>query len=122
MDNYSLRRVSKKDENLILLWANDKDTRESSFNSEIIKKSEHNKWLKKKLEDLNTCMWIFEHNHIPSGLVRFEKINDDAVLNYQISPDKRRKGFASIIEKDFSVALLFLILIKFKIILIDSRC
>ena len=41
-------------------------------------------------------MWIFEHNHIPSGLVRFEKINDDAVLNYQISPDKRRKGFASI--------------------------
>ena len=41
-------------------------------------------------------MWIFEHNHIPSGLVRFEKINDDAALNYQISPDKRRKGFASI--------------------------
>ncbi len=95
LDNYSLRTVSKADEELLFYWANDPETRKSSFNSNVIKESEHKKWLRDKLENPNICMWIFEHNCVPSGLIRLEKNNGDAILNYQIAPEKRRKGLAS---------------------------
>jgi UDP-2,4-diacetamido-2,4,6-trideoxy-beta-L-altropyranose hydrolase len=94
-ENYSLRTASKADEELLLYWANDPETRKSSFNSNIIKESDHKIWFRDKLENPNVCMWIFEHKHVPLGLVRIEKNNGDAILNYQIAPEKRRKGLSS---------------------------
>ena len=98
-NNIYLRTVNEADEALLLHWANDPETRKWSFNSNIIKQSEHKNWFSTRLLNINVRMWIFEHNDEPSGLVRLEKSNGSVTLNYLIAPEKRRRGLASIMLK-----------------------
>ena len=83
-DTLLLRKVTAADEKLLLLWANDPETRKWSFNSKAITPLGHKKWLKNKLNDQNVLMWILEDNNRPAGLVRLEKENNEIVLNYMI--------------------------------------
>ena len=93
-DTLFLRKVTVDDEKLVLLWANDPETRKWSFNSNAITSSGHKKWFKSKLNEQNALMWIFEDNNRPAGLVRLEKENNEVVLNYLIAPKERGKGLA----------------------------
>ncbi len=95
-DTLLLRKVTAADEKLVLLWANDPETRKWSFNSNAITPSGHKKWFKSKLNDQNVLMWILEDNNRPAGLVRLEKENNEVVLNYLIAPKERGKGLAKI--------------------------
>ena len=83
------------DEKLLLLWANDSETREWSFNSNTITPSEHKKWLKSKLNSQNVLMLMLEYENRPSGLVRLERDDDEVVLSYMIAPEERGQGLAS---------------------------
>ena len=94
-ENHSFRDVYESDENLLFLWSNDPETRKNSFDSNFIKRKEHNKWFKKKLNDPNVIMWLFLCNQIPIGLVRFEKNENYLILNYQICPKSRQQGYAA---------------------------
>ena len=94
-DHISLREVLVSDEKLLLNWSNDPQTRKWSFNSNTIIPSEHKIWFKNKLNNQNVLIWILENDNKPAGLVRLEKDNDKAVLNYLICPEERGKGLAS---------------------------
>ncbi len=83
------------DEQLLLFWANDPETRKWSFNSNTINPSEHKKWFKSKLNSPNILMLILEYENRPAGLVRLEKEGNEVVLNYLIAPDERGQGLAS---------------------------
>ena len=93
--NLILRKVTKSDEDLLFNWANDSDVRKWSFSKHFIKLDEHAKWFKKKYNDPNVLMWIFEVNNDPEGLVRLEKENNKVLLNYLIAPQSRGKRLAT---------------------------
>jgi len=94
INKFLLRTVNNKDESLLLKWANEPEVRQWSFNNNIISKQEHTFWFKKKLNDKNVIMWIFEYNNFPAGLVRIEKNNNKAILNYMICSEFRGKKLA----------------------------
>ncbi|MDP7622251.1 MAG: GNAT family N-acetyltransferase, partial [SAR324 cluster bacterium] len=56
---------------------------------------EHKVWFKKKLNNENTLMWVFEIENIPGGMVRLEKEDNEIILNYLIAPESRGRGLAS---------------------------
>ena len=80
---------------LLLDWANDSETRKSSFNSNKINISDHKNWFRTKLNSKDTLMLILKYKNRNAGLVRFEKYEKEVILNYQIAPKDRGKGLAS---------------------------
>ena len=94
-NNIYLRTVNEADEALLLHWANDPETRKWSFNANSITHSEHKKWFERKLNALNVLMFILENENKPAGLVRLEKEDNNAIINYLIAPEERGKGLAS---------------------------
>lgn len=94
--NVSLRETVSNDESLLLSWANDPVVRSGSFNKNKIKKNEHSQWFKEKLNDTSVLMWIFEVNNKSAGIVRLHKINNQAILSYQIASPFRGKGLAKL--------------------------
>ena len=57
LENHSFRDVYESDGNLLHLWSNDPETRKNSFNSNFIKRKEHEGGL--KLNDPNVIMWLY---------------------------------------------------------------
>lgn len=96
-DSLFLRGIKTDDEKLLFNWANDPETRKWSFNSNSISPAEHSKWFKSKLNSSNVLMLILEYENRPVGLVRLEREDNEAILNYLIAPEERRKGLAKII-------------------------
>lgn len=98
MNELSFRQVNPDDVDLIYEWANDKDTRAASFNSEPIIYENHVAWFNKKLDDVNTIFCILMDDDIPVGSVRLELLKKDDSsteyqINYQIAPNMRNKGY-----------------------------
>ena len=93
-DPLFLRKVIPSDEEFLFNWANDSETRKWSFNSKAITPGEHKEWFESKIDNPNVVMWILEKLNTPAGLVRLEKKDEAAVLNYLIAPDERGKGLA----------------------------
>lgn len=107
MADLAFREVNIDDVDLIYEWANDKETRNASFNSEPIIYEQHVSWFKNKLKDEKVIFKILMDNDIPVGSVRLELIdNTDSLsdfsktsislayqINYQIAPSMRGKGY-----------------------------
>jgi UDP-2,4-diacetamido-2,4,6-trideoxy-beta-L-altropyranose hydrolase len=92
----SLRKISPNDEEMLLRWANDPVVRSGSFSRSNISRKEHHSWFSNKLNDLNMLMFIFEFDMCPSGLVRFEKDNNnEVIISYQLAQSARGKKLAS---------------------------
>ena len=94
-DSFFLRKVTTADQKILLLWANDSETRKWSFNPNAIVPYEHIKWFNSNLMSPNVRMLILENENRPAGLVRLERKDDEVVLNYLIAPEERGKGLAS---------------------------
>ena len=90
-----LRKVDFTHEDLLFKWANDNEVRNWSFNKKAISIEDHKEWFMKKINNKNVLMLIFEFNHIPAGLVRFERNKNMAILNYMISNNFRGKKLAT---------------------------
>ena len=86
-----LRKIVDSDKELIFDWANDKTTRENSFNPQIIDFETHSAWFDKKIKDENALYFIGEINSQPVGIVRFDKENENSAL-VGISIDKNFRG------------------------------
>ena len=91
----SFRNANKTDEILLFNWINDPDVRKWSFRNDPIPLDEHKNWFKKKIDDPDTLLWIYEYNNSPVGMVRLEKNNNEIILNYLLSLESRGKGLAS---------------------------
>lgn len=70
------RQVTEADEQLLLEWANDPETRNNAFCKSRISPEEHHKWFHGHLRDKNNCqMYVVEtEDRIPVGQVRFQRI------------------------------------------------
>ena len=80
-----MRRITDDDAQLIFKWANDDDVRNNAINKHKIKWNDHINWFNKKLQFPDTFMFIGFLKHEPVGQIRFDKENDDYVIDYSIA-------------------------------------
>lgn len=91
-DGLYLRKVDETDCELIFYWANDKDTRDNSFNSDKIDWAEHKEWFRKKISSTED-FYILKSYEENIGQVRIDKTDSGLVLNYSIDKSYRGKGY-----------------------------
>lgn len=93
------------DAELLWLWANDLETRQSAFNKSPISYADHIEWLKRKLASDATRTWIFLDHGVPIGQVRFDIVGDVAEIDISVAPGHRGRGYGRAMLMD-AVALL----------------
>lgn len=89
-----VRHARLSDEALLLIWANDPETRQNSFSPDHIPAEDHRRWFYNRLRNLDGCrLYIVEtEDRIPIGQVRFEKNDHKWEIDYSLAPHFRRKG------------------------------
>jgi len=94
-------KAGEDDIDIYFKWANDREVRNNSINSNLIEYNQHINWFSKKIYEKNSFLYIFKKNGIPLGQVRFEKdINDNFfIINYSIDTNYRGRGLGKIIVR-----------------------
>lgn len=82
------------DEDLLLEWANDPETRRNAFSSEPIAASTHRAWFRSRLRRLEECLLLIVESDegLPLGQVRLDKKQDAWEISYGLSPSCRGRG------------------------------
>ena len=94
---FNLREITQNDWSVLLEWRNDKNTRQNSFNSDLISVGEHKEFIKNTITNTNRTLFILEYNEIPVGSIREDKLGkDEFELSYTISPMYRGKKIGQI--------------------------
>lgn len=95
-DNHELILATEEYCDLLFKWTNDEEVRLNSFNSEVLKYEEHKKWFKSKIESNNTIIYIYKARSQDIGVIRLEGMEDNSyVINYSITKEYRKKGYAT---------------------------
>jgi len=98
--NLQIREVSKEDIKLLFEWKNEYYTRKKAFNSQKIEWETHIKWFKNKLKDKNCYMFIISNmQNFPVGQVRYEKIDNDWLIDFAVNKYFRGLGLGELIIK-----------------------
>lgn len=74
-ERYTIRKMQEADLEQILEWRNSLRIRNSSINDQKISLKQHQDWFKKVHNSESCCYFVFEFDHIPSGLVYFTDIH-----------------------------------------------
>jgi UDP-2,4-diacetamido-2,4,6-trideoxy-beta-L-altropyranose hydrolase len=88
----SIRRASLNDLMQYFEWANDPSVRSNSFNSKTIELDNHVSWFNKKIKDKDSYLYIIYLENINIGQVRFDKINNEFVVDYSLDSYFRGVG------------------------------
>lgn len=88
------RRATPLDEDRLLRWANDPETRRNAFSSEPISPTAHHRWFRDHLRDVDdSAMYIVETtDDLALGVVRFQRHGDRWEVHYALSQPFRRRG------------------------------
>ena len=92
-EELSFRKAVESDRELLLEWANEKETRSQSFQIHQITPEEHNRWFWDAMRDENIRILIFCLDEVPIGSMRFSIEGMCATLSYNISHCYRGHGF-----------------------------
>tara|TARA_B100000767_G_C19427612_1_gene394577 strand:- start:109 stop:561 length:453 start_codon:yes stop_codon:yes gene_type:complete len=86
--SFNLREITKNDSSVLLEWRN--EMRWNFFNSDVISKITHNKYIKDTLKNSKRLQLILEYNNMPIGTIREDSLSDDEFeLSYTVSPKYR---------------------------------
>jgi RimJ/RimL family protein N-acetyltransferase len=90
------RKANLLDTDIYFNWANDKTTRENSFDTKPIIYENHVKWFSQKIQDKKALLLIFEdENNTPIGQIRIENKDNEHVIGISIDTNFRGKGYAA---------------------------
>lgn len=91
---FNLRLIVLSDSDILYKWVNDPITRESSFNTHVIKREEHNSYIESIIKSKTESQFILEIDGKAVGTIK-ESINqNDIEITYALSPDYRGKRIA----------------------------
>ncbi|MBI4555993.1 MAG: GNAT family N-acetyltransferase [Candidatus Hydrogenedentes bacterium] len=97
MSQLLLRDATFDDAERLWVWANDPDTRESSFHTGFIPWSEHAAWLKRKLQDPACELWLAcDPDGTPFAEIRFDLDGATAVISITVAPQQRGQGLGTV--------------------------
>lgn len=95
MPEVTLRPAAEADARRLREWRNDPVTRRFSFTSQPVTADEHERWLRGKLADPGTRLWIAEVASKAVGQVRAERQpGGQAELHIAVAPEARGLGYA----------------------------
>ena len=95
--NITPRKATEIDLDLYFNWTNDTDTRNNSFNNQVVDYQTHTSWFLRKLVDKNTLLLVFENEEqIPVGQVRIEQKLSENIIGISIDKNFRGLGLAVI--------------------------
>jgi UDP-2,4-diacetamido-2,4,6-trideoxy-beta-L-altropyranose hydrolase len=90
----AIRAAERRDEALLLEWANDQVTRANAFSPDTIDAATHARWFAARLADPARCrIFIIEANGIAVSQVRFDARPDAWWISYSAAPEVRGRGF-----------------------------
>ena len=90
-----LRKATYDDCNILFEWANDPSVRANSFNTKAIEIDDHRNWLKNKLIDKNTALFIVTYNNDNVGTIRLDKDGEELIISYSIDKNYRGRGLGT---------------------------
>ncbi len=97
----NLRSADLGDEQLLLDWSNDRQTRQHAFNPQPISAQTHASWLRAKLDSPSACVFLVAQaaNGVAVGTIRFERETDTDTwwLSYSLDAAFRRLGLARVL-------------------------
>ncbi len=93
---FNLRLIVSSDSDILYKWVNDPVTRESSFNTHVIKREEHNKYIQFILRSETDNQFILDIDGTSVGTIKESATEDCTELTYAISPKSRGKRIASL--------------------------
>ena len=64
-NKYKLGKLKQKQENILLRWRNEKITRLTSVNKNVVSIAQHKNWLKKIKKNKLNQVFIFYNDNIP---------------------------------------------------------
>lgn len=94
-----LRKVTKKDKDLLFQWANDSECRKNSLNMAQISYEEHCKWFESRINSVLCNMYIYMYRGEPVGQIRIECKDDEGYISYSIAKEHRGKGHGDALLK-----------------------
>lgn len=87
------RRATIDDAEILLEWRNDPDTRQNSFNSQLVLRENHLRWLEGVFVDADRDLYIAEVDGAAVGTLRVDHDNlGQSELSWTVAPDSRGKG------------------------------
>ena len=96
MLNRDLRPATLADGTLLRAWVNAEDSLNWKKNTKnLISIDEHFAWLRSRMIDPFTQIWIAIHDGTPSGQIRLEKKGDFVYVDIYVVALARKKGLAS---------------------------
>lgn len=81
-----------EDMDLLFDWVNDKQCRQSAFNSEKIEYEEHKVWFLNKLSDTNCKIYLYLYKNKKIGQVRIDIDKENAIIAYSVQKEFRGQG------------------------------
>ena len=96
MSGITLRPATIRDSSILLSWANGAESikwKQNTHNK--ISSADHENWLKARLSDKETALWIVMSSDKPVGQVRLEKKRGAVHVDIYLIRANRGKGYAS---------------------------
>lgn len=94
--NLKVREATLTDAQTLFDWRNDEKSRLYSFSQDFITFSDHQSWLKTKLESDACQIYIFENSGESIGTTRVDFQPDGYLtLSWTVAPEHRRRGFGT---------------------------
>ena len=92
----NVRAAEEKDSLDIYEWRNDELTRQMSHTTDLVEWEGHSKWFAASLKNESRLLAICEEVESTSkvAVVRFDVVNDRALISISLSPSMRGKGLA----------------------------
>lgn len=91
-----LRPAALGDEQLLLEWRNDEEVRRQFFAGELVTPDEHARWLRARLADPSSVLYIAEVEGAAVGQARVDRTTDGAgEISVSVAPGQRGRGFGS---------------------------
>ncbi len=91
----SHRKATTSDLDLYFDWTNDSDTRNNSFNIQVVDYQVHTKWFLNKILDKKSLLLVFENEEKnPVGQIRIEQKPTENIIGISIGKNFRGLGLA----------------------------
>lgn len=92
-----MRKANHLDIDVLFAWANDPNTRENSYNQELIGYTDHVRWFNNLINDTSTELWIFSNaqNELIGNVRIQEKEGGNAVIGISVDIKARGRGYAA---------------------------
>jgi RimJ/RimL family protein N-acetyltransferase len=93
----ALRAATAGDSARLLEWRNDPAAVAFSVTGRRVADAEHDRWLRKRLDDPDTSLWIAEDRGTAVGQVRVDRVGAVGTVSIAVAPDHRGRRLATAI-------------------------